>query len=54
MSTRLPRTRPEGAKSDHELQQRTREGGEDAAALVDPRTALAQRMLSDSAHSAAS
>lgn len=54
MSTGLPGTRPEGAESDHELQERTREGGGDAAALVDPRTALAQRMFSDSAHSAAS
>lgn len=54
MSTRLLRTGPEGAESDHELQERTREGGGDAAGLVDPRTTLAQRMLSDSAHSAAS
>lgn len=54
VSTGLPGTKPEGAESDHELQERTREGGGDAAALVDPRTAFAQRMLSDSAHSAAS
>lgn len=35
-------------REDHELQERgTREGGGDAAALADPRTTLAQRMLSD-------
>lgn len=52
MSTGPPMIIPEEAESDHVLQERTGESREDVAARVHPDTTLAQRMLSDSGHSA--